>query len=463
MNGLISSVNQFLNYVTLLEGGIGSVIMAILYKPLYEKDEKRISKIINSAIKFFKQISFVFVIYVIILSFGYPLLVKTSIDFIQIFGLVWILAINLFFQYILSISYRLLLNADRKVSFVSIVQSIIILINLLVTLILVGNTKSILLIKSCSALVFLIQPIVFFLFVRKHYKINSNDGYDEEIEKHRWDGLGVNTAYFIHSNTDIIVLTIFASLNDVSIYTVYLLVVKAMKNLVSSISAAIIPSIGNILATRDGAKINQSFNTYETGIGLLTTMVFTCGMILITPFVDVYTLEITDANYHQTIFGMLLVLSEMIYCYRDPYVATSYAAGHIKQVSKYAYLEAIINITVSLILVNLLGLPGVAIGTIIAMLYRTIMQAIYLSNNITHNKSWMWIKKALVCAFSSVISIVLSYLFVDLKVTSYLSWILLASKITILVLAITIIVWIVFLKKSLLDFIKSIQNRKNDN
>ena len=38
VNGLISSITQFLSYIALLEGGIGGVIKAVLYKPLLNKD-----------------------------------------------------------------------------------------------------------------------------------------------------------------------------------------------------------------------------------------------------------------------------------------------------------------------------------------------------------------------------------------------------------------------------------------
>ena len=38
VNGLTTSISQFLTYISLIEGGITGVIMASLYKPLYEKD-----------------------------------------------------------------------------------------------------------------------------------------------------------------------------------------------------------------------------------------------------------------------------------------------------------------------------------------------------------------------------------------------------------------------------------------
>ena len=42
VNGLVSSISQFLNYITLVEGGITSVIAANLYKPLVEGDTEKV-------------------------------------------------------------------------------------------------------------------------------------------------------------------------------------------------------------------------------------------------------------------------------------------------------------------------------------------------------------------------------------------------------------------------------------
>ena len=38
VNGLVSSLNQFLSYISLVEGGITGVIMANLYEPIVKRD-----------------------------------------------------------------------------------------------------------------------------------------------------------------------------------------------------------------------------------------------------------------------------------------------------------------------------------------------------------------------------------------------------------------------------------------
>ena len=114
VNGLTSSLSQFLNYISLLEGGLSGVIMAALYKPLANKDYAKVSGVIRAADNFFKKIALIFVVYTIALAAIYPFVVSTSFSWGFIFSLTIIISTSLFIQYFFSLSYRLLINADQK-------------------------------------------------------------------------------------------------------------------------------------------------------------------------------------------------------------------------------------------------------------------------------------------------------------------------------------------------------------
>lgn len=60
VNGLVSSITQFLSYITLIEGGVTGVVMASLYKPLVNNDNKKISAIIKTSQKFYKKVGIIF-------------------------------------------------------------------------------------------------------------------------------------------------------------------------------------------------------------------------------------------------------------------------------------------------------------------------------------------------------------------------------------------------------------------
>ena len=257
-NGLVASINQFLNYVVLLEGGVSGVITASLYQPLSTNDKKKVSSIIRTTKRFFNQIGIVFVVYMCVVAFCYPLFTKTSQSYWYVVALTFVLGSNLLVQYFISLSYRLLLKADRKVYVESIVQLIVVVLNLVLVLITIKIYRDILVVKLVSAIVFLIQPIAFATYVNKNYHLDRHAPIDNTSIKQRWDGFGQNLAFFIHSNTDIVVLTIFKNLTSVSVYSIYNMIVMALKNLVISISSAISPSIGNVLAK--GEKLMKHLN-----------------------------------------------------------------------------------------------------------------------------------------------------------------------------------------------------------
>lgn len=449
VNGLISSVSQFLSYISLLEGGVGAVIMAALYRPLVENDHNKINGVVKAADQFFKKIAVIYVIYVIVLAIVYPILVKTSFSWKFISSLVLIIAISFFIQYFFSLSYRVLLNADRRGYIVSLTQIAFIVTNLILTIVVVSIFPEIHLLKLANSLAYLIQPLFYNIYVKKHYLLYKNIKPDNDALKQRWDGFGQNLAYFITANTDIVVLTVLSTLVNVSIYSVYNMIIIAMKGLVNAISIAVVPSIGNVLASGDNHRSENAFDQYVLLMNIVSTFLFTCATILITPFVLAYTLNITDANYNQPIFGMLIVLANYFGCIRDPYINVANAAGKFKSISKYAYAEAAINIVISIALVVRLGLIGVAIGTLIAMGYRFFAQAYYIKTNILYRPFIKTVKSVVCMGLIVTICDLITFFIPRPNSISLGSWVLYAIPISCTVLFITIVVFYFFYRNDL--------------
>ena len=67
INGLQSSITQFLGIISLCELGLGAVIPASLYKPLAEKDYETVSKVYVSSQRFYNIIGFIMILCVVLL------------------------------------------------------------------------------------------------------------------------------------------------------------------------------------------------------------------------------------------------------------------------------------------------------------------------------------------------------------------------------------------------------------
>lgn len=443
--GLTTSIVQFLNYVALLEGGVSSVIMASLYRPLKEKDVNKISGIVNATFQFTRQICFCYFAYMICVAVVYPIVVQTIYSNKYVFFLTIVLGSNLFVEYCFSMTYRLLINADRNVFFVSIVNIITKVINTICIIIAVRIFNDIIYVKIFGVIAYCIQPIWFSLYVKKHYCLDKTVPPDTEALNQRWDGFGQNLAYFIHTNTDVIILTIFSTLSSISIYSIYLMIANILKALVVTFVSSIEPSLGNVLARDNLEESNRIFDFYEFVISAVSTILFSCGLILSIPFIRIYTAGIKDANYIQPVFCLIILLAELVYCLRAPYVSVVYAAGRFRQTVKYSYTEAIINIVISLILVQKLGLVGVAIGTLVSMIVRMLGYIHYLGQDILYRSKFKMVRRCFWSWLCILVAIFISRFSVYIECDSYFAWILVGLlTFTVVTTVVGVISWFFF-------------------
>ena len=407
VNGLLSSLTKFLSYISLLEGGITGVVMASLYKPLTNHDNEKLSSVISTTISFYKKIAYIFLMYSLILALIYPILFKTNFSYSYVFWLTIILSITSFIQYCFSLTMRTLLNADKKVYIVSITQSIILIINIILSYISLKIYPSVHIFKLVSAILFILQPLVFNIYVDKNYKINKKAKEDKELLKSRWDGFSINIAAFIHTNTDILLLSLFTNLSTVSVYSVYALVGSGLRTILNFLSNGIKPTIGQLYAKGNYDELNKKLDIYEYLIFLLVFILFSIACLLVTPFVMIYTNNVTDTNYYHPIFGILLMLSEGFYLIKNAHVDLAYSANKFKDMKKPCYIEALLNIVISLILIKPLGLIGITIGTLTAMLYRMVYHVWYTNKELIKRPQIIFYKKLFNFGITALIGVII--------------------------------------------------------
>lgn len=458
VNGLVSSIAQFLAYISLLEAGFGPVVKAALYRPIANKEKKQIENILKASEKFFRVIALIFVIYLIILSLVYPTIVNTEFSFFYTMSLVVIISISTFAEYFFGMTYKLYLQAEQKTYVTSVIQIIGYIFNTVAIVILIKANASIHIVKLVSGLIFVLRPIAQNIYVKKRYNINLKEA-DKNYElKQKWDGLAQHIASVVHNNTDITILTIFAPITEVSVYSVYYLVVKGVKSMVQAFTGGVDASFGDMIAKGEKEQLNRSFKTYELFYYTIITIAYMCTILLIVPFVKVYTLGVTDANYIRPLFGYLIVLAEFMWSIRLPYSSITLAAGHFKETRKGAWVEAIINIVISLLLVWKFGIVGVAIGTLVAMIIRTVEFMHHTNKYILERKQTDSLKRIGVVAIESFIICTLAKMLPTNGMVSYASWILYACMVALMTIIVVVPTNLIIYKedaKQLLNIIKN--------
>ena len=69
INGLVSSILQFISYFNLVEAGLSSAAVYSLYKPIADKDHDKINRIVTAAKHFYIESGYIFVGLVALLAF----------------------------------------------------------------------------------------------------------------------------------------------------------------------------------------------------------------------------------------------------------------------------------------------------------------------------------------------------------------------------------------------------------
>ena len=130
INGLVSSLTQYLNLFAVFEGGVAGVILAALYKPVAENDWDKLSSILVSANGFMKKLGLMFVGYALLLATVYPMFIDAYTWGFS-FSLTVIISVTIFAQYYFTLIPQLLLRADDKFYLCNIVQLIFIVLNII--------------------------------------------------------------------------------------------------------------------------------------------------------------------------------------------------------------------------------------------------------------------------------------------------------------------------------------------
>ena len=456
--GATASISNFLSYVVLLEGGMGAVTRSALYKAFANKSIIQISSIVCETKSFFRKIAIGFIVYVLIIAIFFKQISHNDVfDYWYSFSLVIVIALSTFAEYFIGISYSVLLQADQ-VGYIGIIFKIITtILNTIGIVVLVSLGCDILSVKLLSSIVFVLKPVLLSIYVKKRYKLVEVESNTKYL-KNKGTALGQHIAWTIHNNTDITVLTLFKDLSLVSVYSVHYMVVSQLQNLLSSFTTGMEAVFGSMHANKEKDNLQQTFGYYETLISIISITVFSAAAILFVPFIRLYTAGITDAQYINSPFAFALIIASLLYILRTPYGHMIIAAGRFKETRIAAYGEAIINIVVSIVLVIQYGLVGVAIGTVLATLFRFVYYAIYLSKHVLYRSIIKWIKRMIInsvvfgCAF--IIGQNILSLF---NINSYAEWIVAGITIVAITGVLTILLNTILYKNDVFAIIRKMK------
>ena len=458
VNGLISSITQFLSFINLADMGIGAVVSSALYKPLADGDDEKVSEIIAFARRFFKIVGFILIAYIVALTFVYPAIVQKSFSIWFTVTLLWAMSISQFGQYFIGITNQLLLNADQRSYVQLFINTITTILNTCFSILIMAWGGSVQLVKLITSIIYLARPTFMFVYVRKHYNINYSAKPNANAVPQKKSGVIQHIAYMVYGNTDVAVLTLFSSLSNVSIYSVYVLVNSGIKAFVTALTNGFQAMFGNMIANDEQNSLTKVYDLYDWMLHTVCSFVYSLTGVLIVPFILTYTRGINDANYDVPLFAILITIAYAFNTIREGMFVIIKAAGHYKQTQMASLLEAILNLSISILFVFKFGLVGVAIGTMVSTGFFGIYEMWYLSRNILYRQPLKNLRQIFIDILA-VTCIVFCTKWIHISTFTYLSWGLHALIAFAIAALILVIIECIFYRENLKQAIRTLKRR----
>lgn len=456
MNGLVSSISQFITYAALIEMGIANSSVIALYKPLAEQNLDEISEIVSSSRKMYLTSAYVYSVIILLIAMIYPLLYEGKLEYAFVFELVLCIgAVNAIDYFILG-KYKVLLIADQKYYILNITRTVatILMVIISVWLLLIGC--SLIMVKFIAIVTHLFESLIISVYIKNKYKkVNFYCRKTRKISQ-RWNALVHQLCSTITYNTDLVVLTLCLpghSLLEISVYSVYSMVLSLLTNFTGSFTTGINASFGNLMVRGEREKIKKIFNTYEFVFFIALFIIYSCFAVLILPFVACYTKGMKDVNYVRLEIGILFALNGLSAQIKEVAGVIINAAGKYKETQKYAIEEAVSNIVISLILVKFLGIVGVLIGTLISHVWMDYRFILYMGDNLIKGTRKQTIYR-LLRNIVLYVGIILAEMSIIQTNISWLEWGALSLIIVLINSLIIIVINCIFEKKVVLGILK---------
>lgn len=368
INGLFTNIISMLGIVEL---GIGPAIIYNLYRPIKEKNIKKI----RSLVFFYKKAYTIIAILVLIIGLLFipflPFIIK-DISISDNIVIIYILfLIDTFVSYLIAYKQSIL-YANQENYIINIIHICYLIIMNILQLGILYMTQNYYLYLIIKIVCRFGENYAIDLVSKKKYP-KVFEGTPEKLDTKTSKGIFQRTkglifhklGNFIVDGSDSIVISAFLGIKLVGLYTNYNLVLTAINNLMTHVFSAVTASVGNLLIEPEKEKKYKVFQNIFFINFLISAIISILFLCVIQPFVKIWIGE----QYLLSTF-VIIILSICLYIKSMIKTMNTFkeAAGIFYEDRFVPLAQSIINVVFSIILLHFFGMAGVFMGTIISYL-----------------------------------------------------------------------------------------------
>lgn len=455
VNGLLSNV---LGLLSLAELGVSTAINYSLYKPIADKDKKKIKALMSFYKKAYRIIA------LIVLLIGLSLLPFLSFFIKDNQGIRNLNVIYLIFLFNQVIGYlfsykRTLIIADQKsYKLVPFTVAFSFMMNIFQIVFLIF-TKNYIVYLLIQFLFIVLENLAVNNYINKEYPYIKYIDEKEKIDNDEFEKIKKNVkalmfhkvgSYAVYS-TDNLIISKFIGIREVGYYSNYSALILIVSEFIYTFISNITASFGNLIVKENPKKRLEVFEEMNFIYYIMYGIATICFINLFNPFICfVYGKKFvlsTGCVYLITLNFYLLGMTHIIDLVKS-------AAGLYNNDKFVPMVQSIINLVISIVLGIKIGLIGVFIGTFISTMFPLIIKPIIVYKNVFEMSPLKYFRDGLKQFLALLISITISVFIVN---NVYISNIIykLAINLVVSVIVPAIIILIFYKNSNVYDSVKN--------
>lgn len=449
--GLYQLFSQVMVYVALVDGGLSNAVLFSLYKPNAEGDKKKFNALLAGALKSFSLIGIAIFTISLLVSFFVPFLIKDcSFDYWYIILTFLLFSLSNVIGYFF-VPYNCLLEVKEKKYIynltnqigqivLSVCEIIMLLCGIKFELILVMH--SVVKLLSNLAEMYICKKEFPDIKLRQEQKDFSFKKYINSLIFHKINGL-------VGSNIDTLIISSFMGLKSVAIYSAYNYIVNMLKNILGKIESSMTAIVGNSLAASK-KKVYELYKEFDSMLFFIAIVICVPLTLAIDDFINIWyegeiaTSFLTAISFSSILFIFIVKMDTTLFVS---------AGGLYKETKLCALTDTIVNLILSLVLVNFLGISGVLIATFISVfIAEYILKTIVVHKNIFEVSPSKYFIKNIKFFILYIVDLIGSYYIISLfSINNIIVWFLVFAIFTIIN---AVIIFGVFYLLKEIEFIK---------
>lgn len=369
LNSLFGSVLLVLN---LAEMGVGSAMVYSMYQPIVDRNKQEICALLKLYRKYYRLIGLLIAVAGLILTPFIPYLVKTGVPSDTNIYVVYLL--NLLctvMSYWLFAYQNSLLTAHQRNDVASKVMLTTNMVQYLIQFFVVICLKDYYIYLVVSIITQVFTNIITAYWAKKLYPDYRPQG-DLDSEKVRGinrrikDLFTMKLGVVIVSSVDSITVSAFLGLTVLGIYGNYNYILTAVCGIIKVVFDSCTAGIGNSILTETPEKNYIDLKKLTFVVLWLSGFCSVCLLCLYQPFMKIWAGEDNLLDYSAVICFVIYFFMDrviqLLITYKD-------AAGIWHEDRFRPIITALVNLTLNIILVQVIGINGVLLSTVLSILF----------------------------------------------------------------------------------------------